>query len=106
MEFCTQEANGHVMLSIRDNGIGIPAEDLERVFDKGFVGSNGRGTKTGERSTGIGLYLCDRLCAKLGIDIRIIRRKAYTRRFFCIFPKKKPFQNNIRLKTESYKTVI
>ena len=92
VEFCTQEADGHVMLSIRDNGIGIPAEDLERVFDKGFVGSNGRGTKTGERSTGIGLYLCDRLCAKLGIDIRINSKEGvYTEVFLC-FPKEETFQ--------------
>ena len=42
-------------LVIEDNGIGIQAEDLPRVFEKGFTGYNGRADK---KSTGIGLYLC------------------------------------------------
>lgn len=92
VEFCTQESNGYVILSIRDNGIGIPAEDLERVFDKGFVGSNGRGMKTGKRSTGIGLYLCDRLCAKLGIDIRIDSKEGIYTEVFLYFPKEETIQ--------------
>lgn len=42
-------------LVIKDTGIGIPAEDLPRIFEKGFTGYNGRENK---KSTGIGLYLC------------------------------------------------
>ena len=53
-------------LVIEDTGIGIPAEDLPRIFEKGFTGSNGR---NGKKSTGMGLYLCRRLCEKLGIAI-------------------------------------
>ena len=49
---------------IGTNGIGIKESELGRVFDKGFVGSNGR---AGKNATGIGLYLCDQLCARLGI---------------------------------------
>lgn len=55
-------------LIIADNGIGIRAEDLPRVFEKGFTGYNGRETK---KSTGIGLYLCHRILSKLGHDISI-----------------------------------
>lgn len=55
-------------LVIADNGIGIRAEDLPRVFEKGFTGYNGRET---QKSTGIGLYLCRRILRKLGHDIRI-----------------------------------
>lgn len=55
-------------LVIADNGIGIRAEDLPRVFEKGFTGYNGRGTR---KSTGIGLYLCRRILTKLGHDIAI-----------------------------------
>lgn len=55
-----------VYLNISDNGIGIPAEDLPRVFDKGFTGQTGR--RYG-KSTGIGLYLCRKLCRKLGVGI-------------------------------------
>ena len=55
-----------VNLIIEDNGIGIPKSDLNRVFDKGFTGENGR--KYG-KSTGIGLYLCKKLCEKMQIGI-------------------------------------
>lgn len=92
IEICTQEADEHVLLSVRDNGIGIPAQELERVFDKGFTGSNGRGQKTGSSSTGIGLYLCDRLCSRLGIDIRIDSQEGLYTAVFLYFPKEEAFR--------------
>lgn len=55
-------------LCIADNGIGIAAEDLPRVFEKGYTGCNGR---TDKKSTGIGLYLCRRILDKLGHSIKI-----------------------------------
>lgn len=58
-------------LVIADNGIGIREEDLPRVFEKGFTGYNGR---TGQKSTGIGLYLCRRVTEKLGHDLTIVSR--------------------------------
>ena len=54
------------ILCIRDTGIGIAAEDLPRIFEKGFTGENGRNQK---KSTGIGLYLCKKLCDQLGLEI-------------------------------------
>ena len=66
LRFSTTETNDRVVLSISDNGIGIPPSDLPCVFEKGFTGKNGR---TGKNSTGIGLYLCKRLCDKLGIGL-------------------------------------
>ena len=92
IEICTQEADGHVLLSVRDNGIGIPAQELERVFDKGFTGSNGRGQKTGRSSTGIGLYLCGQLCSRLGIDIRIDSQEGLYTSVFLYFPKEEAFR--------------
>lgn len=64
----SKDMGDYVTLSITDNGIGIKPSEVNRVFDKGFVGSNGRMRK---KSTGIGLYLCDQLCLKLGIGIDI-----------------------------------
>ena len=55
-----------VVLVVEDNGIGISPADLPRVFEKGFTGQNGRMV---QQSTGIGLYLCKRLCNKLDIGI-------------------------------------
>lgn len=56
------------VLVIEDTGIGIQAEDLPRVFEKGYTGYNGRADK---RSTGIGLYLCKRVLTKLSHTISI-----------------------------------
>ena len=55
-----------IVLTIEDNGVGINERDLSRVFEKGFTGENGR--KFG-KSTGIGLYLCKKLCYKMGLGL-------------------------------------
>ncbi len=55
-------------LVIADTGIGIAAEDLPRIFEKGYTGYNGR---TDKKSTGIGLYLCRRILTKLSHTIAI-----------------------------------
>lgn len=56
----------HDTLCIRDTGIGIRPEDLPRIFEKGFTGCNGRSDK---KASGIGLYLCRRICDRLGHGI-------------------------------------
>ena len=66
LHFFTRKENDRVLLCVEDNGIGIPPGDLPRIFEKGFTGENGRRIHS---STGIGLYLCRRLCDKLGIGI-------------------------------------
>ncbi len=58
-----------VVLTVADNGKGIPAADLPRVWEKGFTGENGRALAT--RSTGLGLYLCKKLCGRLGVGLSI-----------------------------------
>ena len=55
-------------LLISDTGVGIAAEDLPRIFEKGYTGYNGRMDK---KASGIGLYLCKRICDKLGLEIRV-----------------------------------
>lgn len=54
-------------LCIRDTGMGIAPEDLPRIFDRGLTGLNGR---RDTRASGIGLYLCRRICRSLGHTIR------------------------------------
>ncbi|MCD7755502.1 MAG: sensor histidine kinase [Firmicutes bacterium] len=53
-------------LCIRDTGIGIAPEDLPRIFEQGYTGCNGR---TDKKASGIGLYLCRRICGELGCPI-------------------------------------
>ncbi len=67
LRFYTERQGNQVILCVQDNGIGIDAGDLPRIFEKGFTGQNGR--KAVHSSTGMGLYLCKRLCDKLGIGI-------------------------------------
>lgn len=55
-----------VELTFEDNGVGIPAADLPRIFDKGFTGRS----RHNQKSTGLGLYLCRKLCLRLGVGIR------------------------------------
>ncbi|WP_019414506.1 HAMP domain-containing sensor histidine kinase [Paenisporosarcina sp. TG20] len=65
---CQQE-KGNVLLSFQDEGIGIPTADIPRLTKAFFTGENGR--KTGE-STGMGLYLANEICVKLGHELSII----------------------------------
>ena len=63
-----EENKENVKISIKDNGIGIKKSEIDRIFEKGFTGTNGRNQK---KSTGIGLYLCKRLCEELGMAIKV-----------------------------------
>lgn len=63
----TETVDANTLLHVRDNGIGICAQDLPRIFEKGFTGMNGR--QANRHSTGIGLYLCKRLCDALNVEL-------------------------------------
>lgn len=66
--FETNIEEKQIIFSVRDEGIGIPASDIKRVTKAFFTGENGR--KTGE-STGMGLYLAQEICNRLGHEIRV-----------------------------------
>ena len=85
IEIYSKEFNQRVELYILDNGIGIDSSDLPRVFDKGFTGKNGR--IISKKSTGIGLYLCKKLCDKLGMGIEITSKINETTCAILKFPK-------------------
>lgn len=73
----------HIILYIEDNGIGISEKDINKVFEKGFTGYNGRKFY---KSTGIGLYLCKKLCDKLNITINISSKENIETKVELIFP--------------------
>ena len=64
----TAEEKDWFFITVKDTGIGIKAEDLPRVFEKGYTGYNGHADK---KATGIGLYLCRQMADKLGHTIRM-----------------------------------
>ena len=74
-----------VQLTVADNGLGIPAQELPRVFDRGFTGSNGR-ARGG--STGIGLYLCKKLAVFLELGLEISSEEGRGTTVTLTFPAK------------------
>ena len=85
IEIYSMEKNDKVILYIKDNGIGIKKGEITRVFEKGFTGENGR--RIGQKSTGIGLYLCKKLCDKLGLGIELNSKIDLGTEVRIIFPK-------------------
>ena len=85
----------NILLVIEDNGCGIKASDLSRVFEKGFTGSN----RNKANATGMGLYLSKKLCDRLGLKLDIAStEKEYTRLTTLHFQKEQfiIFQSNLK----------
>ncbi|MGD6832897.1 sensor histidine kinase [Sutcliffiella halmapala] len=57
-----------IVLEVKDRGVGIPKQDIDRVFRPFFTGENGRSFK---ESTGMGLYLVQKVVQKLNHQIHI-----------------------------------
>lgn len=85
IEIYAKSKNEKVILYIKDNGIGIKKGEITRVFEKGFTGTNGR--VQNKKSTGIGLYLCKKLCNKLGIGIELNSEQDEGTEVRIVFPK-------------------
>lgn len=83
VKISTIRNENNIVLTIEDNGIGILDKDIGRVFEKGFTGENGR--KFG-RSTGIGLYLCQKLAAQLGLGLTLTSKSGEGTMVSIIFP--------------------
>jgi signal transduction histidine kinase len=66
-------------LLVQDTGVGIPPEDLERIFERRFRGAQSRGL-------GLGLYLVKRICERLGWVIRVSSAAGTGTRFEVSFP--------------------
>ena len=56
-------------LVIEDNGLGIKPEEIGHIFEKGYVGTNGR---KNERSSGMGMFICNKLCKKLDMGLQAV----------------------------------
>ena len=87
IEIFSQEKNDKVILHIKDNGIGIKNGEITRVFERGFTGENRR--IIGQKSTGIGLYLCKRLCEELDMNITTKSKENEFTEITIIIPRNK-----------------
>lgn len=72
-------------LTVSDTGIGIAAEDLPRIFEKGYTGNNGR---LGEKSSGLGLYLAGKAASLLALQLRAESEPGKGSRFTIELPEK------------------
>ena len=79
----TAVLSNRLELIIEDNGCGISEADLPRVFDKGFTGENGRRFK---KATGLGLFLCNKLCQQLYLTLRVESKLGEGTRVIVGFP--------------------
>lgn len=75
--------SSRTVLSVADDGCGIPAADVPRVFERGFTGANGRARGS---STGMGLYLAAVMCEKMGLGLGIASEEGTGTRVMLSFP--------------------
>ena len=83
IEIYSEKRENAILLHICDNGAGIKETELSKVFQKGFTGSNGR---KGANSTGIGLYLCKKLCDRLEHNITVASKEGEGTKVTFVFP--------------------
>lgn len=83
IEISSKNNKNNVILTIRDNGCGISKSNLIRVCEKGFTGVN----RKKEYATGMGLYLSNKLCEKLGLSLKIDSIQYKYTEVKIIFPK-------------------
>ncbi len=88
IEFCAktpdeESSESQTILEVRDDGCGIPASDVPRVFDRGFTGEVGRAHGS---ATGMGLYLAARMCAEMGLGIMLASEEGTGTRIVITFP--------------------
>lgn len=85
IEIFAKQGKEQVVLYVKDNGIGIRKGEITRVFEKGFTGTNGR--LLNKKSTGIGLYLCKKLCDKLGMALELNSEQEEGTEVRLVFPQ-------------------
>jgi len=79
----TRSSSKGVILSVCDNGIGIPKQDLDKIFEPFFS------TKAPKEGTGLGLYVTREIVAKLGGTIEVDSRLGCGTRFDITMPDQK-----------------
>ena len=83
LKIYSENIGNDVILKICDNGIGMDERSVIKAFEKGYTGENGR--RFG-KSTGMGLYLCKKLCEKLGLGINIKSKENEGTEVTILFP--------------------
>jgi two-component system sensor histidine kinase SenX3 len=76
--------NDEVSLVVQDHGIGIPAKDLDRIFERFYRVDQARSRETG--GTGLGLSIVRHVVRNHGGDVTVISREGEGSTFTLILP--------------------
>ena len=85
VEIALSQTGATVVVRVMDDGVGIPAEDVERVFEPFFRVDRSRSKSTG--GYGLGLSICKRVMDAHGGSIAVERREGRGTSFVLTFPK-------------------
>ena len=89
MSYTETKKDALYLVKTKDGLVSVPygkieyIENVSRIFEKGFTGSNGRARG---QATGMGLYLCRKLCGRLGIGLRAESKYGSGTRMLLHFP--------------------
>jgi two-component system sensor histidine kinase SenX3 len=82
--------NEDVSLVVQDHGIGIPAKDLDRIFERFYRVDQARSRETG--GTGLGLSIVRHVVRNHGGEVTVISREGEGSTFTLILPTRLPVE--------------
>lgn len=91
LKIWTKKDKNETLLFFEDNGEGIKKEDLPRIFERGYIGSNHRNNQY--KSTGFGLYMVDLILKRLGHDCYVESSFSKYTCFIIVFKDNRDFFN-------------
>lgn len=84
IQIAVKRDGSNVALSVSDNGIGIPEQDLPHVFDRFFRSDQSRARKTG--GTGLGLSIAKWIVDRHGGHVELLSRREIGTRIVFLLP--------------------
>lgn len=81
-----EEQNDQVVITVEDKGIGIPQQELSRIFERFYRVDKARSRKTG--GSGLGLAIVKHLAEKLGGNVSVESKLGEGSRFTFVLPKR------------------
>lgn len=78
-----RKESGRIVISVKDEGIGIAEENLDRLFERFYRVDKSRSRKVG--GTGLGLSIVKHIAALFGADLKVESEIGKGSEFFVIF---------------------
>jgi two-component system, OmpR family, phosphate regulon sensor histidine kinase PhoR len=81
---CARTADGRIRVVVSDTGIGIPSEDLKRIFERFYRVDKARSRRVG--GTGLGLSIVKEIIERMGGTISVESQLGRGTQFTILFP--------------------